>query len=120
MYAMFDPPSLVVSQHTSNAKHPVDREEAEQDKMHERSRRRSRRSRVMVALLVQGDCWEQAHQEVAEQVMAGLAWQVLRSPFVDLTSPLLSGILACWCLPVFGLRLSLTSASSCLLVMASC
>ena len=120
MYAMFEPPPLVVWQHTSNAKHPVDREEAEQDKMHERSRRRSRRSRVMVALLVQGDCWEQAHQEVAEQVMAGLAWQVLRSPFVDLTSPLLSGILACWCLPVFGLRLRLTLASSCLLVMASC
>jgi len=68
---------------------------------------------------VQGDWWELARQEVAEQVMAGLAWQVLRSPFVALMSPLLSGTLACWCLPVFGLRLSLTSASSYLLVMVS-
>ncbi len=77
MYAMLEHPPLVFWQHNSNAKGPVDHDEAAQNKKQTRSRRRrkrrSRRSRVMVALLVQGDWWALARQEVAEQVMAGLA-----------------------------------------------
>lgn len=74
MYAMLEHAPLV-QQHTSNAKRPVDQEEAQQKTKQRKNQKKQKKQKMWDddCLLVQEGCWELAHQELAEQVTPGLA-----------------------------------------------